>query len=180
MPIYELDGVAPDLAGQNIPNDKCWVAPCASIIGKISLRQDANVWFGAVLRGDNEEIIIGEGSNVQDLAMLHTDMGYPLAVGADCTIGHKAIIHGCTIGDNTLIGMGATIMNGAVIGKNCLIGAGALVPEGKTIPDGVLVMGAPGKVVRALDEATIKVLSGAAKHYVANSRRYRNGLKRLD
>ena len=137
MPIYELDGLVPDLAGQNIPNDKCWVAPCASIIGNISLRQDANVWFGAVLRGDNEEIIIGEGSNVQDLAMMHTDMGYPLTVGTNCTIGHKAIIHGCTIGDNTLIGMGATIMNGAVIGKNCLVGAGALVPEGKIIPDGM-------------------------------------------
>ena len=179
MPIYELDGVAPDLAGQSEPSDKCWMAPCASIIGKVSLRQDANIWFGAVLRGDNEEIVIGEGSNVQDLAMLHTDMGYPLTVEANCTIGHKAIIHGCTIGENSLIGMGATIMNGALIGKNCLVGAGALIPEGKVIPDGVLVLGSPGKVVRSLDEGAIAGLSGAAVHYVENSRRFRNGLKQI-
>ena len=180
MPLYELDGIAPDLAGQPTRGDRCWVAPCATLIGKVVLKTDANIWFGAVLRGDNEEILIGEGSNVQDLTMMHTDMGFPLTVGNNCTIGHKAIIHGCTIGDNTLIGMGATVMNGAVIGKNCLIGAGALVAEGKQIPDGSLVLGAPGKVVRALDENAIAALKGAAGHYVANSKRFRTGLKRLD
>ena len=177
MPIYELDGIAPDLAGSRLPNDKCWVAPCASLIGRIVLAEDANIWFGAVLRGDNEPIVIGRGSNVQDLSMLHTDMGFPLTIGEDCTIGHKAIIHGCTIGANTLVGMGATVMNGAVIGKNCLIGAGALVAEGKQIPDGSLVLGAPGKVVRSLDDATITFLKGAAEHYVANSKRFRKNLK---
>ncbi len=177
MPLYELDGVQPDLAGQNHPNDQCWVAPCATLVGKIVLKQDANVWFGAVLRGDNEEILIGEGSNVQDLTLMHTDMGYPLTVGAHCTIGHKAIIHGCTIGDNSLIGMGATVMNGAVIGKNCLVGAGALIAEGKTIPDGSLVLGAPGRVIRSLDQTAIDQVRGAALHYVENSKRYRSGMK---
>ena len=177
MPIYKLDGHSPDLAGQSQPNDNCWVAPCATLVGKIVLQQDANIWFGAVLRGDNEVITIGEGSNVQDLTMMHTDMGFPLAVGANCTIGHKAIIHGCTIGDNTLIGMGATVMNGAVIGKNCLVGAGALIAEGKHIPDGSLVLGAPAKVLRQLDEGAIAGLKGAAAHYVANSKRYRTGME---
>jgi len=177
MPIYKLDGHSPDLAGHSTPNEECWVAPCATLVGKIVLKQDANIWFGAVLRGDNEFITIGEGSNVQDLTMMHTDMGFPLTVGDHCTIGHKAIIHGCTIGDNTLIGMGATVMNGAVIGNNCLIGAGALVPEGKQIPDGSLVLGAPGKVVRTLDEGVIAGLKGAAQHYVANSKRFRTGME---
>ena len=179
MPLYELDGISPDLAGQPMPNDNCWVAPCATLLGKVTLHQDANIWFGAVLRGDNEEIVIGEGSNVQDLSMMHTDMGFPLTVGRNCTIGHKAIIHGCTIGDGSLIGMGATVMNGAVIGKNCLVGAGALIAEGKQIPDGSLVLGAPGKVMRALDEKAQQQISYAANHYVENSRRYRNGLKLL-
>jgi carbonic anhydrase/acetyltransferase-like protein (isoleucine patch superfamily) len=177
MPLYELDGVSPDLAGQTTASDNCWVAPCATLLGKVTLRQDANVWFGAVLRGDNEEILVGEGSNVQDLAMLHTDMGFPLTIGRNCTIGHTAIIHGCTIGDGSLIGMGATVMNGAVIGKNCLVGAGALIAEGKQIPDGSLVLGAPGKVARTLDEAAQQQIAFAAKHYVENSRRYRAGLK---
>lgn len=179
MPLYELDGIAPNLAGHREANEDCWVAPCASLIGKITLKQDANIWFGAVLRGDNEEILIGEGSNVQDLTMMHTDMGFPLTVGRNCTIGHKAIIHGCTIGDNSLIGMGATVMNGAVIGKNCLIGAGALVAEGKVIPDGVLVLGAPGKVVRSLDEKAHAGMTAAARHYVENSRRFRLSLKQV-
>ena len=179
MPLYELAGIAPDLAGQPVVNDDCWVAPCSTLIGKVTLKQDANIWFGAVLRGDNEEICIGEGSNVQDLTMMHTDMGFPLTVGRNCTIGHKAIVHGCTIGDNSLIGMGATVMNGAVIGKNCLVGAGALIAEGKTIPDGTLVLGAPGKVVRQLEETVFKELTAAAHHYVENSRRFRSGLKQL-
>ncbi|MCJ8309223.1 MAG: gamma carbonic anhydrase family protein [Rhizobiaceae bacterium] len=177
MPIYELDGVSPDLAGQTTPNDNCWVAPCATLIGKVTLHQDANIWFGAVLRGDNEEILVGEGSNVQELCSLHTDMGYPLTIGRNCTIGHKAIIHGCTIGDGSLVGMGATVMNGAVIGKNCLVGAGALVAEGKKIPDGSLVLGAPGKVLKTLDEKAQQQIAFAAKHYVQNSRRFRAGLK---
>ena len=176
MPLYELDGHTPDLAGHSMPNDNCWIAPCATLIGRIILKTDANVWFGAVLRGDNEAITIGEGSNVQDLTMMHTDMGFPLSVGRNCTIGHKAIIHGCRIGNNTLVGMGATVMNGAVIGVNCLIGAGALVPEGKHIPDNSLVLGSPGKIVRTLDEEAINGLTGAAQHYVANSRRFRKTL----
>lgn len=180
MPLYELDGVSPDLARLADGAENCWVAPSAVVIGKVRLLADANVWFGAVLRGDNEEILIGEGSNVQDLTMMHTDPGFPLTVGSNCTIGHKAIIHGCTIGDNTLIGMGATIMNGAVIGKNCLVGAGALISEGKEIPDGSLVLGAPGKVIRSLDEKTIERLGGSAAHYVNNSKRYRTGLKQID
>ncbi len=177
MPLYELDGVSPKLAGQTMPNNDCWVAPCATLIGKIVLKQDANVWFGAVLRGDNEEIVIGEGSNVQDLTMMHTDMGFPLTVGRNCTIGHKAIIHGCTIGDNSLIGMGAIVMNGTIIGKNCLVGAGALIPEGKVIPDGSLVLGAPGKVVRSLNQEDHEGMTAAAHHYVENSRRFRSSLK---
>lgn len=180
MPIYELDGESPDLAGQSMPSEDCWVAPSATLIGKVTLHKDANIWFGTVIRGDNERITVGAGSNVQELTMMHTDMGYPLTVGSNCTIGHSAIIHGCTIGDNTLIGMGATVMNGAKVGKNCLIGAGALVAEGKEIPDGSLVLGAPGKVVRALDEQAIQMLQGAAAHYVQNSQRFRKGLKQID
>lgn len=179
MPLYELDGYQPDLDGDNHPNERCWVAPCATLVGKVVLKRDANIWFGAVLRGDNEEIVIGEGSNIQDMTMMHTDMGYPLTIGSHCTIGHKAIIHGCTIGDNTLVGMGATIMNGAVIGNNCLVGAGALIAEGKVIPDGVLVLGAPAKVIRTLDENAKTQLTGAAHHYVENSKRFRRGMKRL-
>ncbi len=177
MPLYELDGKRPDLAGSNQPNGECWVAPCASLIGKVVLHKQASVWFGAILRGDNESIVIGEGSNVQELTSMHTDMGYPLVVGKYCTIGHNAIIHGCTIGDNSLIGMGATVMNGAVVGKNCLIGAGALIPEGKIIPDGSLVLGAPGKVIRELDEVAQNTLKGAALHYIENAKRFRDGLK---
>ncbi len=177
MPIYKLEGHSPNLAGESNPNDKCWVAPCATLVGKVELHLDANIWFGAVLRGDNEMITIGEGSNVQELTMMHTDMGFPLTVGANCTIGHKAIIHGCTIGDNTLIGMGAIIMNGAIIGKNCLIGAGALIAEGKEIADGSLVVGAPCRVVRKLDDGVIAGLKGAAEHYVANSKRFRTQME---
>ncbi|MEE9313761.1 MAG: gamma carbonic anhydrase family protein [Rhizobiaceae bacterium] len=177
MPLYELDGIAPDLAGSAQPNENCWVAPCATMIGKVVLKQSANIWFGAVLRGDNEAIVIGEGSNVQELSCMHTDMGYPLTIGKHCTIGHRAMVHGCTVGDNTMIGMGATVMNGAVIGNNCLIGAGALISEGKIIPDGSLVLGAPGKIVRSLDEAAIGFLKMSALHYVENSKRFRKGLK---
>ncbi len=169
--IYELDGIAPEVA------DTAWVAPDANVIGKITLEAASSVWFGCTLRGDNERITVGEGSNVQENCVLHTDMGYPLTIGKDCTIGHKAMLHGCTIGDNSLIGMGATVLNGAVIGKNCLIGAGALVTEGKVIPDGSLVMGTPGKVVRELDAKMIDGLTRSAQSYQENAARFRKGLK---
>jgi carbonic anhydrase/acetyltransferase-like protein (isoleucine patch superfamily) len=168
--IYALDGIAP------VIDPSAWIAPDASVIGKVVIGPDASVWFGGQIRGDNEEIVVGAGSNVQENCVLHTDMGYPLTIGANCTIGHKAMLHGCTIGDGTLIGMGATILNGARIGKGCLIGACALITEGKDIPDGSLVMGAPGKVVRMLDAAARDRLLASAAGYQANARRFRVGL----
>lgn len=172
--IYALDGVAPQL-----PDGDFWVAPDANLIGDVRLAKGCSIWFGAVLRGDNEAIVIGAGSNVQEHTVMHTDMGYPLTVGAGCTIGHRATLHGCTIGDNSLIGMGAMVLNGAVIGNNCLIGAGALVTEGKVIPDGSLVVGAPGKVIRALDDTAIEGLRQSALAYQQNMRRFRDGLKEM-
>lgn len=169
--IYALEGIAPEIDGT------AWVAPDANIIGRVVLEAEASVWFGATLRGDNEEIRVGRGSNVQEGCVLHTDMGFPLVIRAECTIGHKAILHGCTIGEGSLIGMGATVLNGARIGKGCLIGAGALVTEGKEIPDGSLVMGAPGKVVRVLDEAALAKLRASAAGYRANAARFRAGLQ---
>ena len=169
--IYALDGIAPTI------DPTAWVAPSADLIGKVVVEAEASVWFGAVARGDNEEIRIGAGTNVQENCVLHTDMGYPLKIGANCTIGHKAMLHGCTIGDGTLIGMGATVLNGARIGKGCLIGACALITEGKEIPDGSLVMGAPGKVVRQLDETARARLLASAAGYQANARRFGAGLR---
>jgi len=154
-----------------------WIAPNATLIGRVRLAREASVWFGAVLRGDNEWINVGERSNVQDGCVLHTDMGSPLDIGADCTIGHLAMLHGCSIGANSLIGIGAVVLNGARIGANCLIGARALITEGKVIPDGTLVMGAPGKVVRTLTAAEVAGLTAAAAHYVANWRRYARDLQ---
>ncbi len=145
----------------------------------MTLGPEASVWFGSTLRGDNEMITVGRGSNVQENCVFHTDMGYPLTVGEDCTIGHKVMLHGCTIGDNSLIGMGATVLNGAKIGKNCLIGAGALITENKVIPDGSLVMGVPGKVVRELDAQAIQRLTASAKHYAENAARFRRDLEPL-
>ncbi|SFB71381.1 gamma carbonic anhydrase family protein [Tropicimonas isoalkanivorans] len=171
--IYTLDGIAPDISAS------AWVAPDANVIGKIALEEDTSVWFGCTLRGDNELIRVGRGSNVQENTVCHTDMGFPLTIGEGCTIGHKAMLHGCTIGDNSLIGMGATVLNGAKIGRNCLIGAGALITEGKEIPDNSLVMGAPGKVIRTLDEAAIEGLRRSALNYQKNARRYRDGLLAL-
>lgn len=169
--IWELDSLAPELA------EDAWVAPDAQLMGRVVLEAGASVWWGAVLRGDNEEIRIGRGSNVQDLCVFHTDPGHPLVVGPDCTIGHRAILHGCRIGAGALIGMGATILNGASIGDGALIGAGALIAEGKEIPAGALVMGAPGKVVRMLDEdARARLLESAAR-YRANAARFRAGLR---
>lgn len=171
MTLYSIDGQKPDIA------EDCWVAPDANLIGRIVLQEGASVWFGSTLRGDNEEILIGEGSNVQENCVFHTDIGYPLTIGAGCTIGHKVMLHGCIIGQNSLIGMGATVLNGAKIGDNCLIGAGALITEGKVIPNGSLVMGAPGKVVRQLDDEAIEGLRQSARHYQNNMRRFRTGLK---
>ncbi|MFQ1702615.1 gamma carbonic anhydrase family protein [Loktanella agnita] len=171
MNLYALDDLTPDIA------DDAWVAPGAYVIGKIRLEMASSVWFGAVLRGDNELITVGAGSNIQENCVLHTDMGFPMTIGAGCTIGHKAMLHGCTIGENSLIGMGATVLNGAVIGRNCLIGAGALITEGKTIPDGSLVMGAPGKVVRQLDDRAVQALKASALHYQKNAKRFAQGLR---
>ncbi|MCB1354210.1 MAG: gamma carbonic anhydrase family protein [Rhodobacteraceae bacterium] len=173
MSLYALDGIAPKL-----PEDgDAWVAPGARLMGRVELRKGASVWFNAVLRGDNEPIIVGADSNVQDGSVLHTDMGFPLTIGRCCTIGHMAILHGCTIGDFSLIGMGATVLNGAVIGKNALVGAGALVTEGKEIPDGTLAVGRPAKVVRELSAEEIEGLAKSAERYRANMQRFRIGLK---
>jgi carbonic anhydrase/acetyltransferase-like protein (isoleucine patch superfamily) len=157
-----------------------WVAPGAMVMGRVRLGAGVSVWFGAVLRGDNEPIVVGAGTNLQEHVICHTDIGAPLTVGADCTIGHRATLHGCTIGDSTLIGMGATILNHAVIGRNCLIGAGALVTEGKEIPDGSLVMGVPAKVVRPLTEDQIAGLLRSAEGYRRNADRFRADLRALD
>ncbi len=171
--IYALDGVAPEF-----PEDgDYWVAPDANLIGRVVLGSGVSVWFGATLRGDNEAIRVGAGSNIQENRVLHTDIGFPLSIGAGCTIGHKAMLHGCSIGDGTLIGMGATLLNGARIGSGCLIGAGALITEGKVIPDGALVVGAPGKVVRLLDDVARAGLLLSARGYAANMRRFRDGLR---
>lgn len=173
--LYSLDGVSPELPGDG----DFWVAPGAHLMGRVTLCSGASVWFNAVLRGDNERITVGRGSNVQDGSVLHTDPGFPLTIGADCTIGHKALLHGCTIGDGALVGMNATVMNGAVIGAGALVGAGAIVTEGKEIPEGALVLGAPGKVVRILDPEARAGLLESARRYQENMRRYRDGLVRL-
>jgi carbonic anhydrase/acetyltransferase-like protein (isoleucine patch superfamily) len=170
MTLYALDGISPELAAES------WVAQSADVIGRVRVLHLASVWFGAVLRGDTEWITVGEGSNIQDGCVLHTDKGAPLAIGSHCTIGHRAILHGCEIGDCTLIGMGATVLNHVKIGKNCLIGAGALIPEGKIIPDGSLVMGMPGKIIRVLNDEAIAGLRKAAEGYVRNWRRFSTGL----
>ncbi|MBE2277564.1 MAG: gamma carbonic anhydrase family protein [Rhodobacteraceae bacterium] len=169
--IWELDGIRPEIDAD------AWVAPEAQVMGRVILGPGVGIWFGAVLRGDNEPITVGEATNIQENSVLHTDIGYPLTIGANCTIGHRAMLHGCTIGDGSLIGMGATVLNGARIGSGCLIGACALITEGKEIPDGSLVMGSPGKVIRLLDaEARARLLASAAG-YRANAARFRAGLR---
>ncbi len=173
MTLYALGDTAPTCA------DDTWVAPDANVIGNVVLEEGASVWFGSTLRGDNETITIGAGSNVQENTVMHTDVGYPLTIGVNCTIGHKVMLHGCTIGDNSLIGMGAIVLNGAKIGNNCLIGAGALITENKVIPDGSLVMGSPGKVVKTLDAAAHAMLTASAQHYQDNMRRFRDSLRVL-
>lgn len=173
MPIYELDGKRPVFEDEATS----WIAPDASVIGDIAIGREVGIWFGAALRGDTERITIGARSNVQENTIMHTDPGLPLQVGEGCTIGHRALLHGCVIGSNSLIGMGAIVLNGARIGTNSLVGAGALVTEGKEFPDGALIVGSPARVVRMLDENAIARLKLSADHYVANARRFRLGLK---
>jgi len=173
MPLYSIDGVSPELPA----NGKYWIAPEAVLIGRVRLKEGASVWFNAVLRGDNEWIEVGEGSNVQDGCVLHTDPGFPLNIGASCTVGHGVVLHGCTIGENSLIGMGAVVLNGAKIGKNSIVGANALVTEGKEFPDNSLIVGSPAKVLRTLDDKAIAFLRGAAKVYADRWPRYAEGLK---
>jgi carbonic anhydrase/acetyltransferase-like protein (isoleucine patch superfamily) len=176
MPLYSLDEVSPETPGEG----RFWVAPDAHVIGKVRLGLNVGVWFGAVLRGDNEWIDIGEGTNIQEHAMAHTDMGSPLVVGKHCTIGHRAILHGCAIGDHSLVGMGATVLNNARIGNYCLVGAGALVTEGKVFPDRSLIVGSPAKAIRTLDQAAIDAIARGVENYVQNWKRHASGMKRLD
>lgn len=173
MPIFALDGLNPRFDDQ----ESVWIAPDATLIGNIRIGRNVGVWFGAVIRGDNEEIAIGDDSNVQEHTVMHTDIGFPLIVGKGCTVGHRAMLHGCTVGDNSLIGMGAIILNGARIGKNSLVGAGALVTEGKKFPDNSLIVGYPAKAVRSLDDKAVEMLRWSAAHYVENARRFKAGLK---
>lgn len=167
MPSCALGDIAP-----NFNEDDHWIAPNAYVIGDVTMGRDVGVWFAATVRGDNEPIVIGDRSNIQEAAVLHSDPGAPLTIGADVTIGHRAIVHGCTIGDNSLIGMGATILNNAKIGRNCIVGANALVTEGKEFPDNSLIVGSPAKVVRTLDAA--QDLKASAYNYVGNMRRFRD------
>ena len=175
MPIYAIDGKGPRFEDRN----SNWIAPDAVLIGDIEIGRNAGFWFGAVIRGDNEPIAIGADTNVQEHSVMHTDPGFPLTVGIGCTIGHRAMLHGCAIGDNSLIGMGAIVLNGARIGKNSLVGAGALVTEGKEFPENALIVGSPAKTVRLLDEAAVARLRTSAAHYVANAMRFKAGLKQL-
>jgi carbonic anhydrase/acetyltransferase-like protein (isoleucine patch superfamily) len=173
MAVYELDGKAPVLG------EGSWVADSAQVIGAVELAPNASVWFGAVVRGDTETIRIGANSNVQDGSVLHADHGKPLTIGANVTVGHQVMLHGCTIGDNSLVGIQAVVLNGARIGRNCIVGAGSVVTEGKEFPDNSLIIGAPAKVVRTLDDAAAAKLAESAAHYVENARRFARGLKKI-
>jgi carbonic anhydrase/acetyltransferase-like protein (isoleucine patch superfamily) len=175
MPIYRLGDRVPKLP----PTGAYWIAPNAQVIGDVQIGDDVGIWFGAVLRGDNDPIVIGKGSNIQDGVMVHTDPGKGVKIGEGCTIGHHAIIHGCTIGNNSLIGMGATVLNGARLGDNCLVGANALITEGKRFPDNSLIVGSPARVVRTLDDAAIAGLRLSAQNYVRNWRRFASELQPL-
>jgi carbonic anhydrase/acetyltransferase-like protein (isoleucine patch superfamily) len=175
MNAYRLGDIAPTLP----EGGEYWIAPGAVVVGNVILKKNASVWFGAVLRGDNEPIEVGENSNIQDNSVLHTDMGSPLVIGANVTIGHKVMLHGCTIGEGSLIGIGSIILNGARIGRQCIIGANSLITEGKEIPDRSLVMGSPGKVVRTLEPAQAEAIAAGAHHYVANWKRFRASLAPL-
>ncbi len=173
MAVYELDGVAPSI------DAAAWVADSAQVMGNVTLAARASVWFGTVIRGDTETIHVGEGSNIQDGCVLHADIGKPLHIGTNVTVGHKVMLHGCTIGDETLIGIGAVVLNGARIGRNCLVGAGALVTEGKEFADGSMIIGSPARAVRNLSIEQIQSIRRSAGHYVENARRFQSGLKKL-
>ena len=173
MAVYELDGIAPTLGANT------WIAESADVMGNVTLADNASVWFGAVLRGDNEPITIGLNSNIQDLSVLHSDIGCPLTVGDNVTVGHQVQLHGCTVGDGSLIGIQSVVLNRAKIGRNCIVGAGSVVTEGKEFPDNSLIIGAPAKVVRTLDDATVEKLKLSAQGYVSNARRFAKGLKRI-
>jgi len=175
MPIYELKDAKPEFPAEG----DYWIAETATLIGRVRLKKHTSVWFGAVLRGDNEWIEIGEGSNVQDNSTCHTDRGFPLTIGKNCTVGHNVILHGCTLEDGALVGMGSVVMNGAVIGRNSIVGAGAVITEGKTFPDNSLIVGAPARVVRTLDEKAREMIRGGADIYVRRSHEYAKNLKRI-
>ncbi len=173
MTVYALDGISPEI------DPDSWAAPDAQIMGRVRIGPECSIWFGVVLRGDNEYLTFGAGTNLQENVVCHSDPGFPLTVGAGCTIGHKAMLHGCTIGDGALIGMGATVLNGAVIGRECLVGAGALVTEGKEIPDRSLVVGAPGRVIRTLTDADVEGLAKTAQGYISKMCLFRESLTPL-
>ncbi|WP_439633449.1 gamma carbonic anhydrase family protein [Glycocaulis sp.] len=173
MGVYELDGVRPKI-GEGV-----WIAPGATVLGRVTLGRNVSVWFGAVLRGDVEDIVIGDDTNIQDGTVIHADPGKPTILGKGITVGHQAMLHGCQIGDYSLVGIGATILNGAKIGKNCLIGAHALVTEGKEIPDNSMVLGSPGKVVKTLEGGMSDIFKASADHYVANAKRFAEGLREI-
>jgi len=173
MALYELDGAAPQLG------TGAWVADSAQVMGNVVLGENASIWFGAVLRGDTETITVGRNSNVQDLSVLHADIGVPLTIGENVTVGHQVMLHGCTVGDNSLIGIQAVVLNNAKIGRNCIVGAGSVVTEGKEFPDNSLIIGAPAKVVRTLDEAAAEKLRQSALHYVENGQRFAKGLRKI-
>jgi carbonic anhydrase/acetyltransferase-like protein (isoleucine patch superfamily) len=173
MALYQLDNLTPSV------DPSAWVADCAQVMGNVKLAQDVSVWFGVVIRGDTETIDIGQASNIQDGSVLHADIGKPLVVGKHVTVGHKVMLHGCTIGDGSLIGIGAVVLNGAKIGKGCIVGAGSLVTEGKEFPDGSMIMGSPAKVVRELTAEQKAGLQMSALHYVENARRFKAGLKKI-
>lgn len=173
MAIYELDSVAPRIA------ESAWVADSAQVMGNVELADDASIWFGAVVRGDTEVIRIGRGSNIQDCSVLHADIGQPLTIGDNVTVGHQVMLHGCTIGDGSLIGIGAVVLNGARIGKGSIVGAGSLVTEGKEFPDGSMILGSPAKAVRELSPDQQNALKMSAIHYIENARRFQRGLKKI-
>ena len=173
MAVYELDGISPEIAAS------AWVADSAQVMGVVKIEGDASIWFGTVVRGDTSSITIGEGSNVQDASVLHADLGMPLVIGRHVTVGHQVMLHGCTIGDESLIGIGAIVLNGAKIGKNCLVGAGALVTEGKEFPDGSMIIGSPARVVKQLTPEQMQGLRQSAQHYIDNAHRFKAGLRKL-
>lgn len=173
MAVYELDGISPEIAAS------AWVADSAQVMGEVKIGGDASIWFGTVVRGDASSITIGEGSNVQDASVLHADLGMPLVIGRHVTVGHQVMLHGCTIGDESLIGIGAIVLNGAKIGKNCLVGAGALVTEGKEFPDGSMIIGSPARVVKQLTPEQMQGLRQSAQHYIDNAHRFKAGLRKL-